>query len=133
MRSMLKFFSSLTAIFFIITFVTGCAQNYRTVTAIEAQKIIATQKDYILLDVRTPEEYEKRRIPNAILLPLAEIKSGNVKATLPDKKQKILVYCWTGRRSEDASKMLADMGYSNVINIGGMVNWEGDVEGSEVN
>lgn len=131
-HNLLKIISNFVAIIFIGIMFAGCTSNYRTISQADAQKILAGKKDYILLDVRTPEEYEKRRIPNAVLLPIAEIKAGNVIATLPDKKQKILVYCWTGRRAEDASAMLVKMGYGNVINIGGLVDWTGEVEGSEV-
>ena len=131
-HNLLKIISSFVAIIFVGIMFAGCTSNYRTISQAEAQKILAGKKDYILLDVRTPEEYETRRIPNAVLLPIAEIKAGNVIATLPDKKQKILVYCWTGRRAEDASAMLVKMGYSNVINIGGLVDWTGEVEGTEV-
>ena len=131
-HNLLKIISSFVAIIFVGIMFAGCTSNYRTISQADAQKILAGKKDYILLDVRTPEEYEKRRIPNAVLLPIAEIKAGNVIATLPDKKQKILVYCWTGRRAEDASAMLVKMGYSNVINIGGLVDWTGEVEGTEV-
>lgn len=130
--SLPKFFSTLISMFFIIVLFTGCNQSYRTIDADEAQKILADKKDYILLDVRTQEEYDKKHIPNAILLPIDEIRKGNV-SVLPDKKQKILVYCWTGRRAEDASAMLAKLGYSNVIDFGGIVDWTGELEGSEVN
>ena len=131
-HNLLKIISSFVAIIFVGIMFAGYTSNYRTISQADAQKILAGKKDYILLDVRTPEEYEKRRIPNAVLLPIAEIKAGNVIATLPDKKQKILVYCWTGRRAEDASAMLVKMGYVNVINIGGLVDWTGEVEGTEV-
>ncbi len=131
-HNLLKIISSFAAIIFIGTMFAGCTSSYRTVNPAEAQKILAGKKDYILLDVRTLDEYEKKHIPNAVLLPIAEIKAGNVAATLPDKKQKILVYCWTGRRAEDSAAMLVDMGYSNVINLGGLIDWKGDVEGSEI-
>lgn len=131
-HNLLKIISSFVAIIFIGTMFAGCTSSYRTVSPVEAQKILAGKKDYILLDVRTLEEYEKKHIPNAVLLPIAEIKAGNVMETLPDKKQKILVYCWTGRRAEDSAAMLADMGYSNVINLGGLIDWKGELEGSEI-
>ena len=129
--SLQKFFSTLISMFFIIVLFTGCNQSYRTIDADEAQKIFADKKDYIILDVRTQEEYDKQHIPNAILLPIDEIRKGNL-SVLPDKKQKILVYCLTGRRAEDASDMLAKLGYINVINFGGIVDWTGELEGSEV-
>ena len=126
-----KIFFNLFAGIIIAMLFTGCTSSYRTISADDAMKIMSDTKDFILLDVRTKEEYDKRHIPGAILLPIDEIKKGNV-SVLPDKKQKILVYCWTGRRSEDSAIMLADMGYSNVLNMGGIVDWKGAVEGSEV-
>ena len=131
--SLLRIVSSLAAMICLVTMFAGCTTGYKTISQAEAQKIINGKKDYILLDVRTPEEYEKKHIPNAVLLPIAEIKAGNVAETLPDKKQKILVYCWTGRRAEDSAIMLADMGYSNVISFGGLIDWTGDLEGTEAN
>ncbi len=126
-----RIFCSLFAGIIIVMLFTGCTSSYRTISADDAQKIMSGTKDFILLDVRTQEEYDKKHISGAILLPIDEIKKGNV-SVLPDKKQKILVYCWTGRRSEDSAAILADMGYSNVINFGGIVDWKGAVEGSEV-
>lgn len=129
---MLKVFSSVFAIFFVVTIFSGCTSSYRVISQDKAQKILAEDDDYILIDVRTLTEYDKKHIPHAVLLPIEEIKKGNVAVALPDKKQKILVYCWTGRRAEDASALLADMGYDNVISFGGLIDWTGEVEGSEV-
>lgn len=129
---LIKIFSSFVAIFFISAMFTGCTPNYRTISQEKAQEILAGEDDYILIDVRTLSEYEKKHIPGATLLPIEEIRNGSVEKILPDKKQKILVYCWTGRRAEDSAAILAEMGYSNVISFGGLIEWEGDVEGSEV-
>ena len=74
---------------------------------------------------------KKKHIPHSILLPIEEIKNGNVAEVLPDKNQKILVYCWTGRRAEDAAAILFNMGYKNVVNLGGIVDWTGELEGDE--
>ena len=131
-QSLQKKFAGVVVIFLVTTLFTGCAQGYRNISHDEAQKIISTEKDFILLDVRTPQEYEKKHIPNAVLLPIDEIKKGNV-AVLPDKNQKILIYCWTGRRAEDSAAMLVKMGYKNVLNFGGLVDWTGAVEGTETN
>ena len=111
---------------------TGCGiiNSYGHLNHEEALKIMQTQNDVIILDVRTQEEYDKRHIPNAVLLPIEEIKKGNF-APLKDKKQKILVYCWTGRRAEDATKILAESGYSNVFEFGGLVDWTGETQGNE--
>lgn len=127
----MKNFLSLGAMFVIVALFTGCLQSYGTIDQNDAQKILADKKDYILLDVRTKTEYDKRHIPNAILLPIEEIKKGNVSA-LPDKKQKILIYCWTGRRAEDSAEILTKLGYDNIYVIGGLVDWTGAVEGTEV-
>ena len=111
----------------------GCdsAISYKHLTPEEAAEIIAKDKTILLLDVRTPEEYEKKHIPNAVLLPIDEIKKGNL-SPLTDKNQKILIYCWTGRRAENAAAILVDSGYTNVFEFGGLVDWTGAVEGTEV-
>ena len=125
---MLKIFSSLFALFFAANILTGCTPNYQAISHEDAQEILAQEKNYILLDVRTLGEYEKKHIPNAVLLPIEEIKRGNVAEVLPDKNQKILLYCWTGRRAEDAAAILFNMGYKNVVNLGGIVDWTGELE-----
>lgn len=109
----------------------GAANSYQHLTPEEAAEIIAKDKTILLLDVRTPEEYEKKHIPNAVLLPIDEIKKGNL-SPLTDKNQKILIYCWTGRRAENAAAILVDSGYTNVFEFGGLVDWTGAVEGTEV-
>ena len=111
----------------------GCdsAISYKHLTPEEAAEIIAKDKTILLLDVRTPEEYEKKHIPNAVLLPIDEIKKGNL-SPLTDKNQKILIYCWTGRRAENAAAILVDSGYTNVFEFGGLVDWTGALEGTEV-
>ena len=112
----------------------GCgteAGTYQNLTTEDAAKIIQTEKNIIILDVRTQAEYDKKHIPNAVLLPIEELRKDNFEL-LPDKNQKILVYCWTGRRAEDSTKILAEHGYKNVFNFGGLVDWKGEVEGTEV-
>ena len=130
LQSMLKIFSSLVIIFFAANILTGCTPNFKAISHEKAQEILAQEKNYILLDVRTLAEYEKKHLPHAILLPIDEIKKGNVADTLPDKDQKIFVYCWTGRRAEDAAAILFNMGYKNVVNLGGIVDWSGELEES---
>lgn len=131
---MKKFLHLVSATFFILALCIGCGagNNYQHISQIEAEKIISAEKNLIILDVRTQEEYEKRHIPNSILLPIDEIKKGNFEEKLPDKSQKILIYCWTGRRAEDSAEILVKKGYRNVFEFGGLVNWTGEVEGSEV-
>lgn len=131
LHRILKIFSSLVIIFFAANILAGCAPNFKAISHEDAQEILAKEKDYILLDVRTIAEYKKKHLPHAILLPIEEIKKGNVAEVLPDKNQKILVYCWTGRRAEDAAAILFNMGYKNVVNLGGIVDWTGELEGDE--
>ena len=131
---MKKFLATLLALFlFPISFsVTGCGGNsYKHLTQEEAMKMIAENPDAIILDVRSRDEYEKKHIPNALLVPIDHLRIEKFDA-LPDKNQMILIYCWTGRRAEDAAKILADHGYKNVYEFGGLVDWTGAVEGTEL-
>lgn len=125
-----KFF---TLIVFVAAIFTGCdgGNSYSHLTIDEALKFMATEKNFLIVDVRTYEEYEKKHIPNAKLVPIDQLKAGRFDA-LPDKNQMLLVYCWTGRRAEDAAKILANNGYKNVYEFGGLVDWTGEIEGSEV-
>ena len=110
---------------------TGCGQAYKNIAQEDALRIMNSGQAVIVLDVRTPEEYEKKHIPGAVLLPIEEIKKGNFEL-LPDKNKIILVHCWTGRRAEDAAAILVNSGYKYVYSFGGLVDWTGPVEGSEV-
>lgn len=83
-------------------------------------------EDVIILDVRTQAEFAEGHIPNALLLPDNEIKQ-RAEELLPDKEQTILVYCRSGRRSELAAKELIQLGYTNVYDFGGILDWTGDV------
>lgn len=125
------FWLNLVALIFTALFITGCGQSYKNISQEDAVRIMNSGKEFVLLDVRTPEEYEKKHIPGALLLPIDEIKKGNLDS-LPDKNKIILVYCWTGRRAEDSAMILFNKGYNYVYNFGGLVDWTGEVEGSEV-
>ncbi len=96
--------------------------QYRKITPKEAEDMMKSGNNYILLDVRTEEEYKEKRIDGAILIPDTEIVA---KATseLPDKDALILVYCRSGRRSEKSSRELIDLGYTNVYDFGGLNDW----------
>lgn len=109
----------------------GVANSYQHLTPSEAAEIIQKDKSALILDVRTLEEYEKKHIPNSVLLPLDEIKKKNF-SSLKDKDQKILIYCWTGRRAENAAAILVENGYTNVYEFGGLVEWTGALEGNEI-
>ena len=113
--------------------ISGCGEkNYGHLTHEEAQRLIAADQNVIVLDVRKPDEYEKKHIPNAVLLPIEELRAGNFSA-LPDKNQTIIIYCWTGRRAEDAAAILIEAGYTKVYEMGGLVDWTGSVVGTEIN
>lgn len=98
------------------------AAVYQKIAASEALRIMEETDGYILLDVRTQEEFEQAHIKGAILLPDTEIKD-KAEEQLKDKNALILVYCRSGRRSAQASQQLADMGYTKVNDFGGIIDW----------
>ena len=100
----------------------GIASTYEQITAEQAKIIMDTEKDYIIIDARTEEEFAEGHIENAILIPEYEIASRAEKE-LPDKEQLILVYCRSGRRSKIASEELVKLGYTNVKEFGGIIDW----------
>ena len=100
--------------------------SYKQVTAEEAKSIMDSEKDYIILDVRTQEEYSQGHIPNAILIPHQSI-SDESKEILKDKEQLILVYCRSGNRSKVAAEALTELGYTNVVEFGGINDWKYDI------
>lgn len=105
---------------------TATARTYQQITMDIAKQIIETETGYILLDVRTREEFAEGHIKGAICIPNEEIETADLKE-LPDKEQLILVYCRSGRRSKEASQKLADRGYLNVAEFGGIIDWPGEV------
>lgn len=110
---------------------TGCAQSgreggYQMISAEEAKELMEKETDYILLDVRTQEEYEEGHIEGAVLIPDYEIME-RAETELADKQQLILVYCRSGNRSKRAAQQLADMGYENVKEFGGIIDWPYEV------
>ena len=98
------------------------APAYEQITAEQAKTIMDTEKDYVIIDARTEEEFAAGHIENAILIPEYEIKDRAEKE-LPDKEQLILVYCRSGRRSKIASEELVKLGYTNVKEFGGIIDW----------
>ena len=108
----------------------GCAApaeeiSYRRITMTEAVAVMETETGYILLDVRTPEEFSQKHIPGAINVPNESIGTGEI-PELPDKDQLILVYCRSGNRSKQASEKLAALGYTNIVEFGGINDWPGE-------
>ena len=108
----------------------GDKKTYRQVSPEEAAAMMEEETDYIILDVRTQEEYEAAHIPGAICIPNETIGTGDI-PELPDKDQLILVYCRSGNRSKQASEKLAKQGYTNIVEFGGINSWTGEtVSGS---
>ena len=97
------------------------------ITAKEAKQIMDTGEGYIILDTRTQEEYDEGHIPGAILIPYDEIKE-KAETMLPDKDQLLLVYCRSGRRSKLAAEALVELGYTNIKEFGGIIDWPYEVE-----
>lgn len=100
--------------------------HYETIAQDEAKKLMDTETGYLIVDVRTAEEFAEGSIKNAINLPLDQIQAGNVADVLKDKHQLLLVYCRSGRRSLAAAQALAAMGYTNVKDFGGITTWSYD-------
>lgn len=101
--------------------------DYVTITADEAKEIMDNESGYVILDVRTEEEFSEGHIPGAILIPDYEIESKATK-TLKYKDQLILVYCRSGRRSKLAAEALVKLGYTNIKEFGGIVDWPYEIE-----
>ena len=105
----------------------GSESSYRQISMDEAIKMMRDEKNYIILDVRRPDEYADGHIPGAINVPNEEIGTAEI-AELPDKSQLILVYCRSGRRSKEASEKLVKLGYTNIVEFGGILDYKGEIE-----
>ena len=122
-------------IFLAAMLMTACGQKndnkqeavYMNITAQEAKQIMDSEEGYIILDVRTQEEYDQGHIPGAILIPDTDIEA-KAEAILTDKSQLILVYCRSGRRSKLAAEALVDLGYTNIKEFGGIIDWPYETE-----
>ena len=102
------------------------AAGYRQITADEAADLMSRDPNHIIVDVRTPAEYQSGHIPGAICIPNETILHEEI-PELPDKDQLILVYCRSGNRSKQASAKLAALGYTNVAEFGGISAWPGEI------
>ena len=112
---------------------TGCAgtsnhqtNTYRSITMDEAVTMMEQENGYIILDVRRPDEYAAGHIPNAINVPNESIGTDEI-PELPNKDQLIMVYCRSGRRSKEASEKLVKLGYTNIVEFGGILDWKGEI------
>ena len=112
---------------------TGCAgrsnhqtNTYRSITMDEAVDMMAQESGNIILDVRRPDEYAAGHIPGAINVPNESIGTDEI-PELPNKDQLIMVYCRSGRRSKEASEKLVKLGYTNIVEFGGILDWKGEI------
>lgn len=96
--------------------------KYEQISAEKAKQLMTTETDYVILDARTQEEFDEGHIEGARLIPEYEV-STRAEKELPDKEQLILVYCRSGRRSKIAAQALVDLGYTNVKEFGGIIDW----------
>ena len=104
----------------------GGSATYDQISGAEAKALMDSESGYIIIDARTQEEYDQGHIPGAILIPEYEI-ADRAEKELPDKDQLILVYCRSGRRSKIAAKELVKLGYTNVKEFGGIIDWEYEI------
>jgi len=102
-------------------------QPIRYISMDEIKEIMNENADYIILDARTIEEYNEGHIPNAICIPNETIDKSVI-TRLPRKDQLILIYCRSGNRSKQAATKLANLGYINLVEFGGIIDWDGEIE-----
>ena len=125
----------LIILFLAVMLLTACGQDkendqgavYVNITAEEAKQLMDSEEGYIILDVRTQEEYDRGHIPGAIVISHEEI-AEKAEDVLTDKDQLILVYCRSGRRSKLAAEALVELGYTNIKEFGGIIDWPYEVE-----
>ena len=120
----------LLSVFLAAILLVGCSTpketaSYRQISMDEAITMMEEESGYIILDVRTPEEFADKHIPGAVNIPNETIAAEEI-PELPDKDQLILVYCRSGNRSKQASEKLAALGYTNVVEFGGINSWPGE-------
>ena len=139
---MMKKYMNLFLIVFVIFVLAGCSNNntnntenleskknsYTQISMEEAVKMMEEESDYIILDVRRPDEFAEKHIPNAINVPNETIGKDEI-PELPNKDQLILVYCRSGNRSKQASEKLVKLGYTNIYEFGGINDWTGETVG----
>ena len=123
----------LPAVLTILLLFTGCGGNnvetnsYQQITQEEAREMMDSQ-EVIVLDVREQHEYDSGHIPGAVLLPVGIITKDTAAAVIDDLDAVVLVYCRSGNRSKTASQALADLGYTNIYEFGGINTWPYDME-----
>lgn len=116
----------------VLLLLTGCSGNtsdgsYQPITQEEAKEMMDTQ-EVIILDVREQDEYDSSHIPGAVLLPVGTIDKDTAAKVIPEKDSMVLVYCHSGNRSKSASSTLAELGYTNIYEFGGINTWPYETE-----
>ena len=120
-------------LFLLLLLLTGCGGNassessYQQISQEEAKEMMDTQ-DVIILDVREQDEYDSGHIPGAVLLPVGTIDKETAAEVIPEKESTVLVYCRSGNRSKTASSALAELGYTNIYEFGGINTWPYETE-----
>ena len=104
----------------------GASASYDQISGAEAKALMDSESGYIIIDARTQEEYDQGHIHGAIMIPEYEI-ANRAEKELPDKNQLILVYCRSGRRSKIAAEELVKLGYTNVKEFGGIIDWKYEI------
>ena len=130
----MKKYSAILLLITIMMLFTACkdketnqdSMDYKQITMDEAKEIFETKGDYIIVDVRRADEFASGHIPDAINIPSGSIGDADI-PELPDKDQVIYVYCRSGNRSKQAARELARLGYTNIIEFGGILDWKGEV------
>ena len=124
-------------VFLVLIIMSGCAmgevmegdgmeRSYTQISQETAKEMMTRDDGHVVVDVRRQDEYDGGHIPGAILIPNESIEAEPPE-TLPDLDQIILVYCRSGRRSKEAAQKLFDMGYTNIYEFGGIIDWTGDI------
>ena len=133
----IKNFAAWALILFLIVSLAGCGSreedtmntvSYQQITAEEAKSMMDEQPDAVILDVREQDEYNAGHIPDAVLLPVGTINEETAASVIPEKDTVVLVYCRSGNRSKTASQALADLGYTQIYEFGGIQDWPYDLE-----
>ena len=130
-----KNFAAWALLLFLIVSLAGCGSreeentaSYQQVTAEEAKSMMEEQPDAVILDVREKDEYDAGHIPGAVLLPVGTINEETAASAIPEKDTVVLVYCRSGNRSKTASQVLADLGYTQIYEFGGIKDWPYEIE-----
>lgn len=124
MNKIVLFFLGMVSFMMIGCGVSSQEASYRQINMDEAMTMLEEESGYIILDVRTPEEFAEKHIPDAMNIPNETIGTEEI-PQLPDKEQLIMVYCRSGNRSKQASEKLAALGYTNIVEFGGINDWPG--------